>query len=136
MKARRNGFTLIEVVVAMVIIAILTAIAIPNYTDYIRRSNRSDARGQLLQAGLWMERFRTENGTYVGAALPAPLLQSPPTGTSRYTIAVGGLTATTYVLTATPVGTMAGDVCGNLVLNNLGQRTRTGAAPLELCWDR
>lgn len=136
MKTRGKGFTLIELVVAMVIIAILAAIAIPNYTDYIRRSNRSDARGQLLQAGLWMERFRTERGTYVGAALPGGLQQSPSTGTSRYNIAVGGLTATTYTLTATPVGTMAGDACGNLVLNNLGQRTRTGAAPLVLCWDR
>jgi type IV pilus assembly protein PilE len=136
MNAGERGFTLIELVVAMVIIAILTAIAIPNYTAYIQRSNRSDARGQLLQASLWLQRFRTENGTYAGAVLPLTLQQSPATGTARYTIALGGLTATTYTITATPTGTMAGDPCGNLTVNALGQRARTGAAPFDLCWDR
>ena len=72
------GFTLIEVVIVTVIIGILTAIALPSYTAYIMRSNRSDARAQLLMASQWMERVRNESGRYdlnggVPVALPATL---------------------------------------------------------------
>ncbi len=138
MKVRPAGFTLIEVVIAMVIVAVLTAIAIPNYTAYIQRSNRSDARSLLAESALWMERFRTENGTYVGAVLPASLSRSPALpAAARYNITAGALTVTTYTLTATAVGTMAADVCGNLMLNNLGQRTWSGGAgTMDVCWNR
>jgi type IV pilus assembly protein PilE len=136
MKRPQQGFTIVEVVVVTLIIAILAAIALPSYAEYVRRGSRSEARGQILQASVWLERFRTETGSYAGAVLPAGLSQSPPTGGAKYNIALGGLTATTYVITATPVGPMAGDACGNLTLNAQNQRNRTGAAPFELCWDR
>lgn len=136
MITRGRGFTIVEVVIVMLIVAVLTAIALPSYSAYVQRASRSEARGQLLQAGLWMERWRTENGTYAGAALPIGLQQSPMTGAAKYNIALGGLTATTYTITATPVGAMAGDQCGNLSVNQLSQRARSGAAPFELCWDR
>jgi type IV pilus assembly protein PilE len=149
MTGTRNvrGFTLMELVIAMVIIGVLTAIAIPNYTAYIQRSNRSDARSQLLEITLWMERWRTENGRYDNPAnpgnrpptppFPATFLQSPPTGTAKYTIVVATPNAITYTVTATPVGVMAGDVCGDLGINNTGQRTFTGGSgTLDVCWNR
>lgn len=134
-----------EVVIAMVIIAILTAIAIPNYSAYIQRSNRSEARSQLLEATIWMERWRTERGRYDDPGnpgnppppFPASLQQSPAVGTAKYTIAVATPTAIAYTLTATPVGVMAGDVCGNLAIDNTGQRTFTGGSgTLDVCWNR
>lgn len=131
------GFTLIEVIIAMVIIAILAAIAIPAYTQYIARGHRSEARSTLMQAAQWMERWRTQRGTYVGAVLPGPFGQSPPPpGTARYGITLGGLAANTYTLTATPQGTMAGDVCGNFSLDQSGQRAHSGSGSAELCWGR
>ena len=57
----QRGFTLMELIITMCIIGILTAIAIPNYTAYIQRSNRSEARSALLEAAAWMERWRTQN---------------------------------------------------------------------------
>lgn len=140
-----RGFTLIELIVALVIIGILTAIAIPSYTAYIQRSNRGEARGQLLEGATWMERWRTENGRYddpgnVGnppPVFPATLQQSPPTGAAKYTIVVAAPNAFTYTITATPVGVMAGDVCGNLVIDSTGQRTFSGGGgTMNVCWNR
>ena len=133
---RTDGFTLIEVVIAMTIIAILTAIALPAYTQYVQRGHRSEARATLMQAAQWMERFRTQSGSYAGAALPATFEQSPPPPTAmKYDITVAS-TASTYTLSAIPAGTMVGDACGTFTLDQSGARAHTGAAPGELCWGR
>jgi type IV pilus assembly protein PilE len=148
MKANVRGFTLIEVVIAMALLAILTAIAIPNYTAYVQRSNRSEARSQLLEITLWMERWRTENGRYDNPGnpgnppptppFPTAYQQSPSTGTAKYTIAVATPDAITYTITATPVGVMAGDVCGNLWIDQTGLRQFTPGpgASMDVCWNR
>ena len=143
----QRGFTLMELVITMVIIGVLTAIAIPNYTAYIQRSNRAEARGQLLEVATWMERWRTERGRYDNPAsagnpppsppFPATYTQSPSTGTPKYTIAVAA-TNVTYTITATPVGVMAGDVCGNLWVDESGRRQFTvgPGASQDVCWNR
>ena len=129
------GFTLIEVVIVMAVVAILTAIAIPNYFQFIARGHRSDARATLTTAAQWMERFRTERGTYDGAALPLTLQRSPATGTQMYAIAVA-TAGNTYTLTATRQGAMATDPCGNFGLDNTGARTHSGTESLNICWGR
>jgi type IV pilus assembly protein PilE len=133
------GFTLIELIVVMVVIAILTAIAIPNYTAYVQRSNRSDARTQMLMVAQWMERFRNENSTYVGAAIPVTLQCSPGNATGagtcrNYTLTLAGITAAAYTVQAAPVAgsPMAGDVCGTLSVTGAGVR----APATDLCWGR
>ena len=132
-----RGFTLIELVIVTVVLGILAAIAIPSYTAYIQRASRSEARGQMLMATQWMERFRTQNGTYAGAALPAALTKSPSTGTTKYNIAfaAGEPTATTFALTATPTGPMTGDQCGVLTVDHTGALGQGGSTK-EICWDR
>ena len=129
------GFTLIEVVTVVAIVAILTAIAIPNYFQFIARGHRSDARATLTTAAQWMERWRTERGTYNGAALPATLARSPATGTQTYAIGVAPA-GNTYTLTAAPQGPMAGDACGNLTLDNTGRKDRMGTESFDICWGR
>lgn len=140
LKVRAKGFTLVEMVIVMAVIAILTAIALPNYWAYVARSNRSEARSQLLMAANWMERWRTQQGSYVGPpvpALPAALAQSPQQGPAKYNIALAVLTAVAYTITATPVGAMAGDVCASISIDQTGQRTFTGGgATQEICWSR
>jgi type IV pilus assembly protein PilE len=143
-RSMQRGFTLIELITVMVIIAVLTAIAIPNYMEYIRRTNRKEARAQLLQGVVWMEKWRNERGRYDDPAnannppptYPANLLQSPGTGIAKYTIAVAA-TPATYTITATAVGAMAGDVCATFDVNETHQRLHTPVAtPFEICWSR
>jgi type IV pilus assembly protein PilE len=136
MRDRSHGFTLMEMLITVAIIALIAAIAIPNYTQYITRSNRSDARAQLLEAAAFLQRCFTQNNNYT-CALPGTLVQAPATGTAKYTIAVanpGG--NATFTLTATPTGSMTGDACGNLTVTHTGERARTGTAPVDLCWAR
>ncbi|MCS7101958.1 MAG: prepilin-type N-terminal cleavage/methylation domain-containing protein [Burkholderiaceae bacterium] len=135
--AAPRGFTLIELVVAMVVIAILAAVAIPIYAEYIRRGHRADARAALLLAAQWQERFRSENNAYA-AALPAAMGQVPASGTARYLLTVdrpGG--PQTYLLTATRTGPQAGDDCGDFTLDHLGARgTVNGTLPANRCWSQ
>lgn len=144
MRHKSNrGFTLIELMTVVAVVGILTAIALPSYSEYIRRGHRADARAGLLQAAQYLERAATANGVYptsVGTfALPATLSWSGDAA-KRYTIAVAG-TANTFTLTATrKTGTaQATDKCGNLTLTNTGTRGMvTGTTTLDVneCWNK
>jgi type IV pilus assembly protein PilE len=121
-----RGFTLIELMVTIAIIGILAAIAIPAYSAYIQRANRSDARTLLLEAAAFLQRGFSQNNIYP-TELPLPYRVSPTNGATKYNIGVLR-TDTTYTIAAVPVGTMAGDECGTLVVNQAGLRGRaTGA---------
>lgn len=61
---RANGFTLIEVMIVLAILAVLTAIAYPNYADYITRTRRIEGQIALIEAIQQQERFYTTNNTY------------------------------------------------------------------------
>ena len=141
--SRARGFTLVELVITMLVASILVAIAVPQYSEYVSRQRRVDARVTLTMAAQWMEGFRAENrGVYTGAALPASFAVSPQGGTAAmYDLALANVTATTYRIEATPRsgGPMATDVCGVMTLASDGQRTaagQTSGATFERCWAR
>ncbi len=135
----RRGFTLIELVIVMAIIAILVAIALPSYQDSVRKSRRGAAKSLLVELAQRYERFHTINNTYAGffATIPAGDLQSPTTGgPAFYNILepVAG-TATVYTLSAVPQGSQTDDVrCMTLTLNQAGVRTESGTGVLADCW--
>ena len=131
-----KGFTLIEVMIVVAIVAILAAIAYPSYQEQILQSRRADAQAVLMEAAQFMERFFTTNNRYDTAVLPGGLARSPKdAGTIRYNIAINPApTRTTFTLQATPVTADAN--CGNLTINQAGLRGATGALGAVQCWRR
>jgi type IV pilus assembly protein PilE len=123
-----RGFTIIEVMIVVVIVAILAAVAIPQYSDYMTRSKIQEATSTLLSQRVKLEQFYQDQRTYVGACAAgtvAPL----PSGLKYFTITCGNLTATTYTITAT--GGLGGEqsMNGFVFTINEGNTRATTAVP-------
>ncbi len=124
-----KGFSLIELMIVVAIIAIISSIAIPSYTDYVTRSRRSEALSTLLQIMAQQERNFTEQLTYQTDLTLLGYSANPViTNNSYYSIATQvcsgspALPITRCVnLVATPQGTQAGD--GNITIDSRGIKT-------------
>jgi type IV pilus assembly protein PilE len=137
---RQAGFSLIELLVVLVIMGVLSALALPGYTRYVQRGNRTEVMAALLEAQHFMERYYSANGQYLSPAnavpmLPQRLQRIPIQGTVRYQLSVREATVNSYLLQAVPEGSMAGDVCGNLTINQTGLRgVLNSTNSVSECW--
>jgi type IV pilus assembly protein PilE len=133
---RRRGFTLVELLIAIAIMGILMAIALPVYRNHLQRGYRAEARAGLLQAQQWLERAATATGEYPRTdAFPAELTKIP---SDSYDIAVQSEDGATFILTATPKGNQSGDPCGSYTLTYNGVRGLGNDATLSIseCWGK
>lgn len=128
-----RGFTLVELMIVVAIMAILVTIAYPSYKQHMMKARRADAEGALLGFANAMERYFTEKGTYTGAAAggastgaPASTVypsQAPlDSSTKYYNLTINAATATTYTLRATPIAGSAQDGDGFLQVDQTGTR--------------
>lgn len=136
---KMQGFTLIELMITVAIIAILARVAYPAYTEYVKKSRRVDAKVALLDAAQAMERRFTETlsfagtgliGSGTGTIIPATSLNGD------YTISFVSQTAIAYQLQAVPSSArQTGDKCGSYLLDNTGVKALSGNTyTVADCW--
>jgi type IV pilus assembly protein PilE len=133
----KNGFSLIELMIAVAIVGILAAIAIPSYMAYTHRANRTDATRTMTLDAQGLERCYSQNFTYLTCATPAAGTTASPQRYYNVTIAIPN--ASSYTITATPVAApqLSDSACQTFTLNSAGTQgaTDSGMNPnTQTCW--
>jgi type IV pilus assembly protein PilE len=141
-RPRARGFTLIELMIALGVVAILAAIAIPQYNRYAYRARRTDGQKLLMAIANAEERYYAQQNKYadlqtigfsttVNATSDSGYYTASVTPTTVNTFAAQGFTAT-----ATPVQSLAqkNDVCGALSLTNAGVKAPLNITSNGSCW--
>ena len=134
---KKNGFSLVELMIVVAIVAILAMIAIPSYTSFMRTSNRTDATKTMIFDAQALERCYSQSFTYVGCA--AAPVGAAATTMGFYTLTIAVPTASSYTITAVPLkAPQTGDsACASFTLNSAGTQyaaNSSSVANTQACW--
>ncbi len=131
-----RGFTLIELMITVAIVAILVAIAYPSYVQYIVRSNRSAAESFMQEVAAAQERFLLDNRAYAPDLTTLQYASNVPANVAaNYTfLLTASSVPPSYQLVASPQNSQQANdtACGQLTLTNTGSKTASGSA--SNCW--
>lgn len=138
---QQRGFSLMELMVAVTIIGIIVAVALPSYNSHMLNTRRTTATSCVVEMAQFLERVYTTNMDYskdsAGVATALPNSSCRNDLTPFYTLSLVA-TAQTFTLTATPIGAQEQDEhCGILTLNHTGARTAAGSGTADKvreCW--
>ena len=140
-----RGFTLMELLIVVAVISVLAAVAYPSYQKQVQAGRRAEAKAALTEVAQRLERYYTENNTYLNACLAgtagctaAATVYAATTENGHYALSLpaANRSVSTFLVTATPRGGQAGDACGTFTLRQDGERrvidgTETDA---RKCW--
>jgi type IV pilus assembly protein PilE len=127
------GFTLLELMIVVVIIAILTAIALPNYRQYVLRGHRTEATRALQDLSSRQENYYFSNNKYTSVL--SDLGANSSIASQYFTVGIASASTTDYVVQATAVGIQMQDAgCATFTLHRSGQQESTGSALASKCW--
>ena len=139
MSLKLSGFTLIELMITVAILAIIAAVAIPSYTSYVDRGKRAEARAALLDIAARQERHYSNNREYADQ-LSKLKMSGTKSENGYYTLSVTlprGSNNQDFDATATPSG-WTDDKCGVLGIDETGAKTHSLSYPPDpaLCWGK
>lgn len=145
MKANRTrGFSLIELLIAIVVLSLITTAAVTSYRGSVIKARRADAKAGLLELAQLLERNYTESNSFStnisGNPYPLAFTVSPRDGTAYYNLQFpGGVvtspTAQSYILQAVPSGSQQEDTrCMTLTLDEAGTKNNSGPGTVAECW--
>ena len=123
-RSTSKGFTLVELMVAVVIIGILASIVVPSYQDYLRKGRRAAAQAVLMDVAQKQQQYLLDARSY--AADLSTLNISVPADVTKYytiTLAVGDGAPPTFTATATPNSGTAQASDPTLTIDNTGKKT-------------
>lgn len=124
-KNRPSGFSLLELMIVIAVIAITIAWAIPSYQDSVRKARRADAQSKLREFEVCAARSYTVNSDY----LSVDECLSEELDDGYYTFTSAG-DALSFTVTATPQGGQTADMCGTMTLTQTGRVTAAAVG----CW--
>ena len=135
---RLTGFTLIEVLIVIAIIGIVAAIAVPVYSTYITKANRTDAINFLSEVAGEQQRYFSENNAYASkmSELGYGTKDTANSPENHYTVSINTPNVTRYVLSATPATgsrQLKDDECMVFTIDSTGSKGNTGGSNAD-CW--
>jgi type IV pilus assembly protein PilE len=120
---RNRGFSLIELLIAIVVVGVLAAIALPAYTSQLRKSARAEAQSFMTTAAGNQQQYLLNRRAYASSFVDLHLTMPVDlNGKYTFTVAAGGGPPPTFTLTATAIGAQASDVCPTLFIDSAGNR--------------
>jgi type IV pilus assembly protein PilE len=131
--SRCGGFTLIELMIAAAIVAILAGVAWPSYQEYVRRGNRTEAQSVLMDLAQKEQQYFLDARSYA-TTLTALNATVPASVSSNYAAPVFTVSAGTppsFSISMTPSGNQANDSCGTLTIDSAGNKTSSSGSR---CW--
>lgn len=135
------GFTLVELMIVVAIVALLLTVVVPSYRSSIMKARRADAKSALATTAQLMERYFTEHAGagYTGALVSdtsgANVVAKATSENGHYRLSLTNQTATTFTLTAVPQAGQASDACATFTLDERGVRGVTNTTKLASeCW--
>lgn len=131
---RKSGFTLIELMIAVAIIGILSAVAIPSYTSYVTRGKIPEATSTLASKRVQLEQYFQDNRSYVGA----PACDADSTSSKYFDFECTVENADAFTLRAQGKGAMAGFTYtvdqSNVKTTTMGTGAPSGWTGSTTCW--